>query len=233
MADKLESPLEQLIHGSFWAMMKTVHTMLPGVIESFDVGTQTAKVNIAQTQKLVSGEALEFPPLVNVPVQFFRWGGYSITAKPKPDDPCAVYFCERSMDRYLELGKTGQIPNDKRFFDLSDGFAVTGLIPKTKALSGFNEDGLEIRSDDGNTSFLLKDNGEVIIDNGSLTFKIQNGKIQILNGTGELITLISDILQQLSVESVIIPSGSSAGTYNLTGAALYTGFKVIADSFKI
>jgi hypothetical protein len=197
--------------------MKTVHTMLPGIIEEFDAITQTAKVNLVHSQRLVDGTELNFPPLINVPVQFYRWGAFSITAPVATDDPCAVFFCERSMDKYLELGAIGKPPNDKRFFDLSDGFAVPGLVPSTKVLSDFNEDELEIRSDNGNTKFRITD----------------SGKIQIINGSGELISTISDILNQLQVESVTVTSGSSAGTYPVNGQAVYAALKLILDTFKV
>lgn len=64
--------LETLIRYSFNEMMKGVHTMLPGKVESFDPSNQLAKVNLVNRMVLKSGAEVQFPPLINVPVQQFR-----------------------------------------------------------------------------------------------------------------------------------------------------------------
>jgi hypothetical protein len=208
--------LDVVLNRAMLDHLKTIHTMIPGVIDSFDSSTQRAKVALSTAMEMDDGTILEHPPLINVPVQFYRWGGFVLTMPVKKGDECAVVFSERSMDRFLKFGEVGKVPTERRFFDLSDGFAVPGLSSDSNAIPSLSTDSMELRHLDGDIVIKLKDDG-----------------VSITNSQGELVDLISQLLQQLSVETVIIPSGSSAGTYNLTGAALYTNLKTLVDSFKL
>ena len=213
------SPLELVIRNGHRELMKGVHTMLPGVIESFDAVKQTAKINLSTAQERSDGEKLSFPPLINVPVQFFRWGGFSITAPVSPGDECAVFFSERSMDRFLNEGGIDKIPFDARFFDLSDAYAVTGLTSSSNAVLDFDTSNLVIKADNGNTVFTLT----------------PDGKFSIANSSGEFVAAVDELLGVLENETVIIGGGSSAGTYDITGntSGAYTAIKSIVASFKI
>jgi hypothetical protein len=193
--------------------------MLPGVIESFDAVKQTAKINLATAQETSEGEKVSFPPLINVPVQFFRWGGFSITAPVKAGDECAVFFSERSMDRFLDEGGIDKTPYDARFFDLSDAYAVTGLTSASKAVENFDTQNLVIKADNGNTVFTLT----------------PDGKFSISNSSGEFVTAVDDMLGVLEAETVVVGGGSSAGTYAITGntSGAYSAIKSIVESFKI
>jgi hypothetical protein len=199
--------------------MKGIHTMLPGVIESFDSATQLAKINLATAQERTNGDKLSFPPLINVPVQFFRWGGFSITAPVNAGDECAVFFSERSMDRFLKEGGQDKVPFDARFFDLSDAYAVTGLTSSSNAVQNFDTSNLVIKADSGNTVFTLT----------------PDGKFSIANSTGEFVTEVDKLLGVLAAETVVITGGSSVGTYPITGntSGAYTAIKNVIASFKI
>jgi len=213
------SPLELVIRNGHRELMKGVHTMLPGVIETFDAVTQTAKINLATAQETSDGEKLSLPPLINVPVQFFRWGGFSITAPVKPGDECAVFFSERSMDRFLDEGGIDKVPYDTRFFDLSDAYAVTGLNSKGNTVDNFDTSNLVIKADNGNTVFTLT----------------PDGKFSIANSSGEFVAAVEDLLGVLESETVVVTGGSSAGTYDITGntSGAYSAIKSIVASFKI
>ena len=50
------APTEVLIKSAFTELMKGVHTMLPGVIESFDPSTQRAKVTYLRPLKCATGQ---------------------------------------------------------------------------------------------------------------------------------------------------------------------------------
>ncbi len=218
---------------AFQELMKDIHTMLPGVVDSFDPATQQVRVKIAMQQLMQDDQLLPYPTLVSVPLMVYRAGGYSVTLPVKKGDTVAVFFSERSLTLFIQYGKTESAPNESRFFDLADGYAIPGIFPKTNALSGYNSDVLEIRSDDGSVKIKIDaDNSEIFFDNGTATFSLKNGKLTIDNGTAEVVDLVSQILQQLSTETVIIPSGSSAGTYNLTGQAVYSAIKALWDTFK-
>ena len=216
---ELPPSLETVIKNGHRELMKGIHTMLPGVIESFDSATQLAKINLATAQERINGDKLSFPPLINVPVQFFRWGGFSITAPVNAGDECAVFFSERSMDRFLKEGGQDKVPFDARFFDLSDAYAVTGLTSSSNAVQNFDTSNLVIKADSGNTVFTLT----------------PDGKFSIANSTGEFVTEVDNLLGVLAAETVIVSGGSSAGTYPITGntSGAYTAIKSVIASFKI
>ncbi len=213
-----------LLKNSFRELMKGTHTMLPGIIESFDAGDQTAKINLATAQELEGGAKLSFPPLTNVPVQFFRWGGYSITMPVNPGDQCAVFFSERSMDAFLSQGSTDTIPLNTRFFDLSDGFAVSGLYSSNRAISSFDTDNLEIRSDDGDNKIVLGDDGTILLENPVLSIEGNLlGKLAVTNGFGELLLALKVMTDVIAAEE--LPAWAPPSQ------AAFLAAKIITDSF--
>lgn len=225
--------MTQFFSNCFKEMLKGVHTMLPATIESFDKDTQRAKVAIAYTMRRVDGTNLKYPALLEVPVQFPRWGGMAITFPVKPGDECAVLFSERAMDRFKELGAGDQPPHEARFFDLADGFALMGLFSKPNKLDGVSEDSLEIRTEVGDKKITLAESGQITLEDGTTTLTLKaDGKVSLNNGTGEAISLISDILNALTTDGVTITSGSSAGTWPLNNRATYIAIKALWDSFK-
>ncbi len=119
--------LDDLLKTAIREELKSVHTMLPGQIEKFDSGTQRAEITIAISIPMKDGTVKKYPQLINVPVQFMRWGGFSITMPIKKGDQVAVMFSERSLQTWIERGKVQDTPNDIRFFDINDAFALPGL----------------------------------------------------------------------------------------------------------
>lgn len=198
--------------------LKSHHTMLPAVIDSFNSSTQRAKVKIAYSQELFSGEKLDYPVLVDVPVFMMRWGGFTISMPVKKGNECGVLFSERSLSRFKKFGSTNDVPTDVRFFDLSDGWAVCGLNSDKNKIPSYDSDNLVIKSDNGNTAFTLTN----------------DGKFSIENSSGEFVEEVSNLLGVLEAETVTVTQGSSSGTYpidgNLSGA--YSTIKTVIDSFK-
>jgi hypothetical protein len=199
-------------------IMKGVHTMLPGVVDEFDSATQRAKVAIATAQQTYKGDKLSFPPLINVPVQFFRWGGFTISMPVKPGDECAIYFSERSMDLFLDQGGVDKVPVDGRFFDLSDAFIVPGLNSNGNIVPDYDNSNMVFKSDNGATVFTLT----------------EDGRFSIENSTAEFVTTVSDLLGVLDNEVAVVTSGSSSGNWPLKGNidGVYAALKTKIDSFK-
>jgi len=196
---------------------KHVHTMLPAVIDSFDSSSQRAVVKVAYSMELTDGTRLAYPPLLDVPVQFPRWGSFSITMPVSVGDECAVCFSERALDRFKEEGASEYPPLSARRFDLSDGFAVMGLFSSGNEVSDFQTDAIELKATDSGAVIRITDAGKVSIENSS----------------EELIALLVEVLGVLESDGVTIASGSSAGTYPLDGAASYTALKTRLETFKI
>jgi hypothetical protein len=203
--------LVEALKMSFSEGLKGVHTLLPGEIVSYDNATQRARVRIGCSIELIDNTLLPYPVLIDVPVQFPRWGGYTITMPVSPGDECAVVFGERDMSRFLSSGATDFPPVTARKFDLSDGFAIMGLSSSASVVSDAPTDAIEIRADTG------------------LRARFSSlGTVAFENAGEELISLLSEILQQLSTETVTVAGVPTP----LNGAALYTALKLRLDTFK-
>ena len=78
---------------------KDLHTSMPGIIESFDPVTQTASIQPTIKRVFITREGItetltlsNLPLLINVPVQFPRGGGSSLTFPVTKGDECLIRF---------------------------------------------------------------------------------------------------------------------------------------------
>lgn len=174
------SSMASLIKDGFLEMLKGVHTMLPGVIESFNATTQRAKVQLGTGIKLADGREIKHPPLLNVPVQFLRYGGFSLTMPVAAGDEVAVFFSERAIDTFLRTGEAGKVPDTGRFFSLTDSFAVPGLNSNGKIVPDYNSQDLELKADSGNCILKISLDGEftVTADKDALIQSLLTATIQ-------------------------------------------------------
>ncbi|WP_175786641.1 Gp138 family membrane-puncturing spike protein [Burkholderia anthina] len=131
-----------------------VWTALPGVIESFDAGSQTCvvqlaiKIPIRGSDGAVTTAAL--PPIVNCPVQFPSGGNCTLTFPVTQGDECLVVFASRCIDAWWQSGGV-QEQADWRMHDLSDGFALLGFRSQPRVLPNVSTTSVQLRSDDGAT----------------------------------------------------------------------------------
>ncbi len=206
--------LTSMLRSCFLEQMKSVHTMLPGKVQSFNAGTGRAVIVIGPAQGLKNGQKLEFPPLIDVPVQFARFGGYAVTMPVNAGDTVAVFFSERSMDNWLRTGQTGQVPAEGRFFSLSDGFAVPGLWSSPPSIGT----ALELKAENGSASVAIQSGGNVTLHAGALTLTVEpSGKVHATNATGELTLITQTALTQIHAAlTLLIPSVTpgNLGAYN-------------------
>lgn len=143
--------------------LKELHTSLPGIIQSFDAATQLASVQPAikrifktleQDVEMLVPTAL--PLLINVPIQFPRGGGFSLTFPVQKGDECLLVFCERSIDNWYRTGKV-ETPLDRRFHDFSDATAFVGISSSPNAVPNYDPDNVQLKKDDGTVSVTLKE----------------------------------------------------------------------------
>ncbi len=174
------SSLEALVQQGVNNRLKDVHTCLPGFIDSFDPATQTCSVAPAIKRVFTDGEAIDLPVLTGVPVCFPNAGGFSITFPIAQGDECLIFFSERSIDNWFKFGEK-RIPNDRRFFDLSDGFVVLGVRSNPNVLGNYSAIDLVIRNETNDNKLTLKNDGSMQVDTSTLTI---NGNLSV-NGTIE------------------------------------------------
>lgn len=170
--DRKESSLANLaanIKQGVDAHLKDVHTSMPGIIETFNAATQIASVQpaIKRIFKLNDGEQeiltpTALPILINVPVQFPRGGGFSLTFPVKKGDECLLVFCERSIDNWHKFGGIKK-PGAKRFHSLSDATAFVGLSSLVNKVPNYDPINTELKKDDGTVSISLNNNNSMSI----------------------------------------------------------------------
>lgn len=203
--------------------LKDLHTHLPGIIESFDASTQLATVQPAVKRifKTETGEveiltAVDLPLLINVPVQFPRGGGFSLTFPVKQGDECLLAFCERSIDEWHEFG-TVRKPGARRMHDLSDATAFVGLSSIPNKVPNYDDTNVQIKKDDDSVYVTLKANGD--LDGHA------DGNVNI-TADGDIIATASGKIDATAASICDI----TAPTINLNGAVNISGLTTMQAS---
>ena len=133
--------LAEVIRRAVEARLAELRVSLPGTIDAFDPKTQLASVRPDLKDLRYDEEDNEvveaLPVIVDVPVQFPRAGGFSLTVPVKKGDPCLLVFSDRSLDKWLDSG--GQVdPVDVRRHHLSDAVAILGVSSKATPIPDFD-----------------------------------------------------------------------------------------------
>ncbi len=142
--------------------LQEVHTTTVGIVQSFNVLKQTAKVQPAIKRVLVNGQALTIRVCEDVPVLF---PGGALTFDISQGDEGLLVFAERCIDRWWSNGGV-QEPDELRFHDLSDGFLLVGVQSLANLLTSIG-DGTELRLRSGACRVAIKPDGRVLL--GSIT----------------------------------------------------------------
>ena len=197
--------LNQLVENIILNQLLNTHTVSVGHLISYDENNNKAVIQIDLKRKTEDGVVVEVPPISQVPVFFVRsYGGTAYLNMPlKAGDTGIVLFCERSIDIWTDQGGVVD-PKDARKFDYSDAIFIPGLYPSSNPIN-----------DSANSK-------NVVLKNDQMSVILHpDGKIEIKGATGEVMSIISDVLQTLINSTVIVPAGISVST---TGtAAAQTG----------
>lgn len=136
-----------------------IHTALPAKVVSCDGHSATVQLMITQVMK--GGETLALPPLVDVPVGFYRGGGFCVTVPVKAGDEGLVIFAERCIDGWYVSGQQSA-PLDTRFHDYSDAFFLPQGSSQPNRIPAYSADSLSLQTDDGETFIRIKP-GKIIL----------------------------------------------------------------------
>jgi len=212
--DQRNPTLTEIIEDVIDVRTNDLHTSLPGKVLAFNATNQTVDVQ-PSIKRYIEDKEVNIPVLKDVPLRFLKTGDFSITAPIKIDDEVLLIFCERAIDNWLTQGDI-QTPDDRRKHDYSDAFAIPMMYNDTIKITTYDDTNLQIRTSTGD----------------GITIQ-PNGKIEIERDGDKLLQTISDALDAISKSTIVIPSGSSAGTYPLANAAVFTALKAIIDNLKI
>ncbi len=219
--------LMKLLNENFEYNTTNLHTAFPGVVKSYDSETRRAEIQPSLKRKLSTGEFIEFPVLVDVPVLYFGTvkGGIHITLEE--NDEVLVICSERCLDMWKDNGLSGIEDSDRRRFTLSDAICIPGLQATTfpqisdfESLALHHDSNIVITNEKSNISIqddLITINndkstitiqGEVItFDNGKNKFELNDtvdlestgsGTLKIGNSTATLGKILSDFIDTVS-----------------------------------
>ncbi len=130
--------------------LNEIHTSLPCVIKSVNNGAGTCVVQPLAKRELC-GELINYPPLIDVRLDFLKFGGWTFQIPRKVDDIVWVGFSETT---------------------LSDGTSLERFSLNEPYIIGSCENGFEDNSDDiilkgAGTRIEIKGNGDITILAGS------------------------------------------------------------------
>lgn len=130
-----------------------IHTALPAKVVSCNGHSVTIELMITQLVK--DGQSIALPPLVDVPVGFYRGGGFCVTVPIQAGDEGLAIFAERCIDGWYVSGKQS-LPLDARFHDLSDAFFLPQGSSQPNKIPDYSTDALSMQTDDGSTFIRLQ-----------------------------------------------------------------------------
>ncbi len=205
-----------------------MNTCIPGVIESFDGETQTAKVLPAVSLKTFVDDkqgALEFPLIINAPIvfPFAATSGFALTLPIKPGDPCIILFSQRAIDNWHDKG--GVQPSEDgvgaRHHDLTDAIILLAASPIPNVLSEWESKGIQIRNRAKTSTVTVYDEKIVIDREGTGTITVFDSKVVIDTAVEVIIdTPNTTITGNLTVNGNVIVDGNTALGGTVTNAGV-------------
>lgn len=217
--------------------LKDLHTSMPGIIKSFDAEKQTASVQPAIRRVFVTREGTEevltpsdIPILINVPVQFPRGGGFSLTFPVKKDDECLIVFAERAIDRWHKFGGVRD-PNARRFHSLSDATAFVGLSSLPNKVPNYDSSNSQLKKDDGTAVISINEDSSISVEAESNVDVTSQADVNVecvnLNGnaTGavEITAGTEANVTAATAATVTAPTITLAGNVVITGSLTQGG----------
>lgn len=150
---------------AFETLMATKHTLMPGVVQSYDATLQEVVVQPAIRRRFKDGRTEPFCALARVPMVHYQLGGFVIHAAPQAGDPVVILFAERSLDEWMEVGGQDVTARDPRRFDLQDAICLAGISPNNSPLPAAARPAgtITISTRDGATRIDLSASGQVTI----------------------------------------------------------------------
>lgn len=158
--EQLAATPEAAFEAQIEGRLKQLHTMLPGIVQSFNPATQTASVQPAIKRIFTEQGAVNLPLCVDVPVEFPGGGDFFLTFPVKAGDECILVFSERCIDNWFQQGGT-QEPAEYRLHDLSDAVALVGLNSQPKNIPSFNSTDVELRDRGRTVRVTMKPDGTI------------------------------------------------------------------------
>jgi hypothetical protein len=121
--------LDDLMWESLECYFTKVHTSFPGVVVEYDASKRRATVQPSLKRRAGNKEYIVFPLLIDVPVQFPGTKRWAFHFPLEKGDEVAVFFSERALEAWKDVGQDGIEDPDPRRYDLCDAYCTPGLQP--------------------------------------------------------------------------------------------------------
>lgn len=148
--------LETAIDTAIATKMQDFHTCLTGILQSYDAVTNTATVQPSTGRVSRDTGFVNLPLCLDAPVQWPSGGGFVMTFPIKPGDEVILLVSEHALDNWFVAGGTQPPLITEPTHALSDCLVIPGVFSRGRVPSSINSSGVELRSDDGTTSFLMQ-----------------------------------------------------------------------------
>lgn len=219
MSDPLSSRVEaewvKMLREVFGEYLKAnVRTSVPGHVLRFDPATQLAEVQIGLMLEDRLGNTDQRRPIVRVPVQFWGATGGTIECKVGSGAEGVIFFSQECIDSWVDQGGVA-VKSEPRRFSINDAYFVPGFRSVPGAISGFANNGIRLRSNDGGTYAWLKDDKSIEMSNGAGFIRIGADGTVNINGVTitpqGLVTTQNDVYAGLISLKTHKTSGVQAG----------------------
>ena len=185
------------------ARLESVHTTLPGRIQSYNPDTRMAVVVPGIKLRSLHGDVIEYKPIAGVPVVWPGCKRFSlIPAALEAGDGVMLHFSEGSIGEWL-AGDSIHDPEDETRFSLHDCIAVPGLWQPSRVPGDQTP---------GSADFgLLGSQGEVLGGaGGKLDLRTQNTHLRAeLEKLWSAIDTLAATLQTLTTPAYAINSATA------------------------
>lgn len=178
--------LVEVIEAAVESRLLDVHTSIPGSIQTYDSATQTATVELGVKRAIESENEGEFvfeelPVLQNVKVVFPRTLKYMMTFPLEAGDTGDVRFSEVPVGQWRAVDDVA-VPDTVSRFDLSGATFHPGFSKDSEDITDKIDDGARFGVI-GGAQVLVKEDGTMLLDNGSGTIEIKASGTVEINGT--------------------------------------------------
>lgn len=191
------------------AMLKLDSSMI-GIVTQFNEDLNTVDVQPVIMRKMRGQSPRPLSIIKNCPIKYYGAGGFVITFKPEVGDICDLSINDRSLDVWKTTG--GIVDSGMaRHHDMTDAKAYFGLNNYSNAYESLR-DGMDIRTRDGTTSFLVK-NGSVEVTIGGVLVATMSSSSVAFNVpiTGPSATFGGVVVESHTHSGVQPGSGNSGG----------------------
>lgn len=176
-------------------------------VQSFDPDQQsvTATINYkksfiqANLDGTTSTRLEDYAILVDCPVVIMQGGKGALTFPIEEGDTCLILFNDRDMDTWVQSGQI-DAPPTSRLHSFSDGIALVGVRPFSKALSSYEEDRIALKTKLGTMISIGRDGGP------------HTGKVRVANAATNLGFILDTFLTSLSsaTDPVVVAAAAAA-----------------------